>query len=682
MRRHVRRGRPGRGALQAVAAAVVAILAVATPATAYVRPGHTELVDVDASGKASLGADRLVSTTADITPGGRYVAFSSDAADLSGIPDQAFHVFLRDRTSGTTRMADVSSDGKPALCLTETACSTAPNVSADGRFVAFTSEAPNLVSGDTNQRPDVFLHDMTTGRTTRVSVGTSGAQGDDGSWLSSLSPDGRFAVFVSAATNLVKTDTNGQQDVFVRDLRRNRTTRVSVASNGAQADGWSTGAQIAANDRDVVFSSTADNLVAGDTNGAQDVFLHDLRTGRTERESVGSGGTEATATFPPNAGRAQVSADGRFVAFMSSATNLVPNYGVTNVTVPRTRTDLYVHDRRTGRTTRVSTDSDGAPTWAGGYGTSGDGISANGRFVLDATTFGPEPTTQAPPLDDPNDYDAVLRYDRMTGESDWVSWTTGRKRPQCTAIIGSTAAAIFAAGMDATGRSIGLISCAADMTSTPYTPLRYHVFLHDAGPTLGEGGFGGTPPDSPGTCAVACTPQVCVSGICLPPEGAWSGLDASTDVRPVLTSQGANLYGASVAYRPGRRDLYARIELRDMPSVNGTPAAGASAILYGLDLRANGRRYEIRAQRVVGPAYDQAGGASFGLFRQNAGGTWQQVADLRGGYGTTGEEIDVSIPLRALGIGRGGQLSGLRAFTAVGTFDAGPAVTLDALRWR
>src|SRR5205814_1263965 len=192
--------------------------------------------------------------------------------------------------------------------------------SADGRFVAFAAWARNLAPGDTNGFGDVFVHDRGTGVTERLSVDGAGTEANDTIHQPAISADGRFVAFVSAATNLVPGDTNGLSDVFVHDRRTRRTERVSVDSAGTQADGASASPALSADGRFVAFSSSATNLVPGDTNGQADVFVHDRRTGTTERVSVDSAGTGANGWSE----RPSISADGRFVAFCSYATNLVP----------------------------------------------------------------------------------------------------------------------------------------------------------------------------------------------------------------------------------------------------------------------------------------------------------------------------------------------------------------------
>jgi Tol biopolymer transport system component len=194
-------------------------------------------------------------------------------------------------------------------------------MSAGGRFIAFESDATNLIPGDTNGSRDVFVRDRKTGTTTRVSVGTGGVQGDGDSIYPSISADGRLVAFTSYATNLVPGDTNGGPDVFVRDRKTGTTRRVSLGPGGVQGDVGSGRLAISADGRFVTFESDDTNLVRGDTNEEWDIFVRDLHRGTTRRVSVGPGGVQGNSYSLDPA----ISADGRFVALESNATNLVPD---------------------------------------------------------------------------------------------------------------------------------------------------------------------------------------------------------------------------------------------------------------------------------------------------------------------------------------------------------------------
>jgi Tol biopolymer transport system component len=252
-----------------------------------------------------------------ISADGRYVAFASAATNLVlGDTNGQQDIFVHDRVTGTTERVSVDSAGAQANGASGV---YGLSISSDGRYVAFQSDATNLVVGDTNNASDVFVHDRQSGTTERVSVDSAGMQGNGGSDYPSISADGRYVAFVGGATNLVPGDTNGQPDIFVHDRVTGTTERVSVDSAGAQANGASDAASISADGRYVAYGSLASNLVPGDTNGVEDVFLHDRQLGITERISVNSAGFQGNNLSDGPS----ISGDVRFVAFYSLATNLV-----------------------------------------------------------------------------------------------------------------------------------------------------------------------------------------------------------------------------------------------------------------------------------------------------------------------------------------------------------------------
>ena len=270
-----------------------------------------------------------------------------------------------------------------------------PAVSADGRYVAFVSKATNLVAGDTNASDDVFVHDRLTGSIERVSVDDLGAEADDKSNGVTISADGRYAAFTSAATNLVPGDTNAKDDVFVYDRQTDTIERVSVDDLGNEADDNCQNPAISPDGRFVAFETMATNLVAGDTNAARDVFVYDRLTGTIERVSVDDLGNEGDQKSK----RPAISADGRYVAFDSKATNLVP--GDTNVAE-----DVFVYDRQTDTIERVSVDDLGSE---GDSKSRTPSISSDGRFVA----FQSLATNLV--AGDTNGSEDVFVYDRMTG---------------------------------------------------------------------------------------------------------------------------------------------------------------------------------------------------------------------------------------------------------------------------
>jgi Tol biopolymer transport system component len=202
-------------------------------------------------------------------------------AALLGIAVIALLVGVAQTPAGTTTRVSVSSTGQQA-----DGSSQSPRISADGRYVAFLSSSCNLVPDDTNATFDVFVHDRTTGAITRVSVSSTGQEGNDKSWYASISADGHYVAFQSDATNLVPDDTNACTDIFAHDRLTGQTTRVSVSSTGQQANSYSWHASISADGRFVAFYGVATNLVAADTNNRGDVFVHDRLTGITTRVSA------------------------------------------------------------------------------------------------------------------------------------------------------------------------------------------------------------------------------------------------------------------------------------------------------------------------------------------------------------------------------------------------------------
>lgn len=272
----------------------------------------TQCLSVTASGRPADGTSFAPACSDD----GRFVAFASSAADLvEGDSNRALDVFLRDRERGATRLVSVDSSGHQGA-----GDSSSPVISAAGRFVAFASLAPNLVEGDSNGTLDVFVHDTATGSTQRASLGPDGAQANGASHAGGLSLDGRFLAFTSEASNLVAGDTNATWDVFVRDLSAGRTRRVSVGADGLQADGPSLAPLISADGRFVAFQGFASNWAgAAPARAIGQVYLHELADGRTRLISIAGSGARGDDESRPTA----ISADGRFVAFASFARNLV-----------------------------------------------------------------------------------------------------------------------------------------------------------------------------------------------------------------------------------------------------------------------------------------------------------------------------------------------------------------------
>jgi Tol biopolymer transport system component len=260
-----------------------------------------------------------------IDPTGRFVAFLSNATNLvNSVPKGEYNVYVRDMQAGTTALVNVDPNGvSSGVNLT-----TMPQMSADGRYVVFEAPDGNLVPNDRNRDDDVFLRDLASGTNELISardatLPTLSPNGASALSTSSLSSNGRYVAFASEANNLVPDDTNGCRDVFMRDLLAETNVLVSVATNGAVADSVSSDSAISGDGRYVAFASAATNLVRGDANGAQDVFVRDLQSGTTvlvsrSYDGVGSGNG---ASYSP-----MLSSDGRYVLFRSLAWNLVSGW--------------------------------------------------------------------------------------------------------------------------------------------------------------------------------------------------------------------------------------------------------------------------------------------------------------------------------------------------------------------
>jgi Tol biopolymer transport system component len=346
----------------------------------------------------NLGTTERISVTDDGIPGedysshpsisadGRYVAFQSSAKNfITNV--NLYQVFVKDRSSGEIKLVSVSSTGVLANSQ-----SGSPSISGDGQFVAFTSMGNNLIDDDTNFCHDVFLHDMQSGETLLASIADNGLLGNGcsgaGAGPHTISFNGRFIVFDSTSDNLVSGDTNGKVDVFVHDRQAGTTELISVANDGTQAgqtervsvasDGTEGGSSyfdyaysdISADGRYIAFVSPSNNLVADDDNGDYDVFVRDRELDITERVSIKSDGTQgngASSQFDSPT----ISDDGRYITFQSNASNLV-NGDSNNAS------DIFLHDRQTGETSLISIANDGSHGNSESFNPS---ITANGRMI-------------------------------------------------------------------------------------------------------------------------------------------------------------------------------------------------------------------------------------------------------------------------------------------------------------
>ncbi len=403
-------------------AAVVAALFLVANGDSHAAQGLTERVSVDSAGNEA----NSYSSDPSISDDGRLIAFSSSADNLvtgdanrfcdrnsdNVFADDCGDVFVHDRVTGDTSLISVNSAG-----LQANKDSSHPSVSGDGRFIVFESNASNLVSGDIDCPdisvvslasvpgrgcPDVFLRDRVSGITEQVSVNSAGEPADGDSVLPSVSDDGRFVAFASSnSSNLAPGAPSG---VFVRD-RQTSSTRF-IANGGFP--------EISGDGRFVAFQSDTTDLVPDDTNDATDIFVYDMQTAQMERVSVDSSGDQATNADPLLGGWLAssffpaISSDGRYVAFSSNASDLVADDA-------NSMADIFVHNRETGQTVRVSVDGTGHEPDGSSYGT--PSISGDGRFVAFhsfASNLVPD-DTNACGFPDPRNCADVFVHDLQTG---------------------------------------------------------------------------------------------------------------------------------------------------------------------------------------------------------------------------------------------------------------------------
>lgn len=705
--------------------AIVIVALTIGPAASYPRPGKTELVSLDVNGRQ---AHPPVSTPAgsvlvpehlcggsDISSDGRFVAFSSAAPLVDGDTNLVCDVFVRDRKTKKVTRVSVASDGSQALPGNPLAGDNSgrPSISGDGRFVAFESLAPNLVQGDTNLSRDMFVHDRDSSTTFRISVDSNENESVGRvcpplcahAYINgpSISRDGRFVAFASEQAGLVKDDTNETSDVFVRNLEKGTTERIVGPCHPdgrlpvplpavvvpASMNCFLESPSISADGRYVVFTQEHTH-----------VYVHDRKTDKSELASVLRDGSEPNSfegdndTYTRSLGGRQISADGRYVVFASHVARFIPSdrnvqpcMGLT-VAVRNSMPDVFVRDMKTDRTERVSVHPTGEEAaWGGGDGSDGavcygihEGptISDNGRFVAfkSVTNFFPRDTGSAcanatAPLPcelQAGDPDAFV-HDRRTGSLHWISVAPDNSQAEC----GQEAGPGFStpAALSHSGRFALVVSCADNLVDGDENEIT-DLFLRDLGSEIGSG-LGGrqqapAPPDD----------RICVSpDLCIPPQSSIFSKDAGGEVVGQLARQGAELYGASLAYRPGYDDLFVVIELEEMPGLDlgtswGAAGSGLPSMLHGLRFEAGGSSYEVRASSYRG--------GTFGLYEcEDAASVCSRTAVLRGGYGTTGKRIVFSLPLGKIGLEQGAELKGVEAYSAVGSELLGPTKILDVV---
>lgn len=670
---------------------VLSLIGGATaPSSAYPRPGQTEVISqltLDERASAPLselnifdhiqGCAQGYGARADMTPDGRYVAFITVAALELDDTNLACDIYLRDRKTGDLRrvLAGDGSQPLPSSVITFSwSTMREPSLSANARYVTFSSSSPNLVGGDTNNQWDVFRYDFKSKEMVRVSVDSEDRQAEnDGTCVlcrdlssePSISGTGRYIAFGSLAQLTPEDQDANDSDVFLRDVKSGTTTLLSDDPRAGNIQGPT----ISLNGKAVVYTARQRVVLVRDIESGKTIVASVLNDGADPNEFLDA----LTINGGVNGGRA-ISDDGRFVVFISGSPNFIP--ADSNETAfCRTQTigqqgsmpDVFVRDLVKHRTERVSVSPSGEQAQWGGDGTDshqlttcfprgGATISGDGRFVFfrSHTNFEGDEGSACPlPCTDPRGDPDLYLHDRKTGALTFASVAPDGADADCDS---------HQSTLSSSGRFGLLMSCATNLVDGDLNGM-WDVFLRDFGPDTGLGGFEAPPQQGDPNEGICITPEICI-----PPEGAYFKR-SNSNLDWALTEQGANLYGVSLAYRPQYEDLFASIELEQMPETSSVP----SKMLYGLRFEIGDNRFEVRAVSLMG--------GTFGLFECGSipGSICTKIAELRGGFGTTGQRVVFSLPLDEIGLTEGGELNQVQAFTALGTYLAGVTELLDTV---
>lgn len=653
---------------------ILSVTVIVAAAWGLPRPADTGRVSENDAGAAANSH----SFEPAMTPDGRHVAFSSHATNLDALEtthtaNNAEDLFVKDTSTGRTARISVSREGGVANGRSHFGA-----ISDDGRFVAFRSNASNLVAGDVNATVDAFVHDRDTdddgvfdepdARATQlVSVATDGRHANEPNHIigrPSISPDGRHVTFSSKSDDLATGDANGVSDVFVRDLDEATTTLVSVDAAGAAGNGasqsqggtvvnslsgtvqrGSAAPVMSAGGRYIGFSSMASNLVAGDTNGERDVFVRDLSTGRTVRVSLNSQDEQTKGSGSNGSYSPVLSADGRFVLFNSQAQQLVPadRNEAAQPGFISLDNDVFVRDRDLDAdgimdeagavaTRRVNVRSDGGE--GNGFTSEMPSISSNGRHAV----F--ESNSSDLVGDDTDDKIDVFVHDLLTGVTEKVSDLPAENAGDVHSMFPS---------VSSDGERIAYY----DFTLSTSTQMKLDtVFRRDRGPELGVAGL---------QAALADGEAVISGRLSFTGRPIATASDARGDGATGADAAGADLVGAAVVARPERDDLLIRLNLSRL-TVNFTagaltdPESGSPGTQYAMEFTSGGRRFEVRVTAESERA------ALYELHDCTDG--CERVATLPGSYGSAGEDIWVTLTPAQIGAEEGDHLTGVRAFTA------------------
>jgi Tol biopolymer transport system component len=610
---------------------------------AYQRPSAVDRVSLDVNGKQfgrtapsggySYGDSDGVSMSAD----GRFVAFvnshpnTSVPAASSAVLDNISDLYLRDRRTHKTTKISIAANGGQAQGSPTCEGAHQPAVSADGRYVAFTSCFTNLLPRDPSGITDmVFLRDVRLGTTTLVSVNNTGLP--MGGHSPTISDDGQRIAFAGTLAGVGGSCTPGAElatceeqnatfagsQVFVRDLRTHKTILASAAPDGTPANGLSQEPTISPDGRFVLFLTTASNLSTADLNTCPwryataaptcpDAYLHDLKTGANELISVGLDGRAGSA----EAGyRGQmISRNDRYIAFQSTGYTLVPAG-----TLPGTFA-LYVRDRLTGRTARVDVDSSGAPAGAGDTVWS---LSPDGRYLA----YGQFAYCKRQTI---GFHDLLTGATTPVGLHDEASFCSGQDFGAVTPEVSTG------------GRFVAFVSMSSKLTPGDSNKID-DVFVQDRSDALAAAGLHAV------TVTTGSRAQRAGSVL--------TAADVEGDTNSTWSALGGDLDAATVAYRPASDDLFVRLAVAHMPML-----AAASPIEYALDFAVNGAAFTAKVTC--------AGLGGGGTLTLSVRGDPAPVnpTGLPAHCGTTGQEVVWAVPMAVITTSHDVQVRPLAAFT-------------------
>jgi Tol biopolymer transport system component len=615
----------------------LAILSFATtPAFAYPRPGET----TTCIGVRPDGTPTPSSTYgAGISGDGSLVAFQSFAPNLvPGDTNGRIDVFVRDVLTGTTGRVSVASDGTQATDESQypniLGDITSLDMSSGGRYVAFIGRAANLVPGDTNNTWDVFVHDLIEHTTERISVATGGTEMANGGVSPNISADGRFVAFAS-------------DGLFVRDRVTGVTERVDVSSSGEPANFYSYGPSVSDDGRFVAFQSSANNLDPDPSeniyaSGAA-IYLRDRALGITKRITGPASDTQANGySWMPD-----ISGDGRYIAYYSAATDLIPND--TN-----RGNDVFVYDRLSGATRRVSVASDGtqAEVNSSSYAVA---ISRDGRFV----TFSSSASNLV--RADSNVATDVFVHDLQLGITERVSVTTGGSEGALSKI--SEFSAISDDGSAVAFESLaGLVPGGDNGVENVYRRLRgapIDILQASVSQSGGSGQLSGTATFAGAIISAATHPA---------------------QPQPSMDVPGGYIASAELVVRPEQEDLRVRLVVPTLPSVQVSGLAGRLACFeVGCPPSVTNSPYVgYRLDFVLGGAPYRIVLDGTGAVLENCATTCLPVGAVTPQVGTTGTEVLVTVPLSMLGSAYGTPLNGI-IVTSTLLASAAPPQDVDTL---